>query len=223
MSVPPPAAIAALGLLACGNLAVPDEPVPAIDPTPRGLLTGTAAHQPAYGAYGRPNLCVTADRVLIARVAAEEARLVDDRALWPSQMIVTRSTLRVETTIFGDVNVGESVYVDELGGEYGDLGMIVEGRIGLYLGMRYVVFLRRADDDAYANYDFDLIARYSVPRLDSDPPLPSTADLRAVVVATCEANPDGLYFHQAIGPLCIPRDVRERNPTTSFKWELFGR
>jgi hypothetical protein len=85
-----------------------------------------------------PELTVTADLVVRARVAGEVSR-------WDSarRRIYTDVTVAVEEVYKGDARVGEALVVTRLGGSVGGIGMRVAGEVSLAAGEESILFLRR--------------------------------------------------------------------------------
>lgn len=146
---------------------------------------------------GRPNLCHLSDLIVIARVDGRESRKMDAKY---APTVYTRSTLRVERIVRGQVQEGQQLAFDLEGGEAEGIGVAVPGNPSFGLGTRYLLFLRIVESLPQPV----LQGHYRVP---VKVQLPSESILREVWMATCAAHPEGIFY---LGPsvrLAIPKDV----------------
>lgn len=100
------------------------------------LLVVPSAQGSLVIGYNLVDLAQRADDVVVGEVIAQETESING-------MIITRSTLRVAHNIGGTTRVLEALEVVSPGGEYGGVGVDVEGAPELTINRRYLCFLQR--------------------------------------------------------------------------------
>jgi hypothetical protein len=83
-----------------------------------------------------PELVLRAEHIVVAVAGEEISRFT------PDGRIVTDVTLKVTETLKGDLRAGQDIVVTRLGGEVGEIGMLVEGEPRFRRGRPAVLFLR---------------------------------------------------------------------------------
>lgn len=99
------------------------------------LLSGTARAAVVLR-LELPDLVARAEHIVVAVAQQEQSRFR------PDGRIVTDVTLTVTETLKGDFRSGQDIVVTRLGGEVGEIGMLVEGAPRFRMGRSAVLFLR---------------------------------------------------------------------------------
>ncbi len=85
-----------------------------------------------------PELVLRAEHIVLAVARAKSSRYT------PEGRIVTDVTLTVNETLKGDLQSGQDIVVTRLGGEIGEVAMLVEGAARFQTDRSALVFLRSA-------------------------------------------------------------------------------